>query len=75
MTNTNKLRAKIVENGYTLYAFADEIGISRQSLSNKIHGKHNFSASEIVKCCETLKIARSEVGDYFFADVVPVLDT
>ncbi len=66
MTNTNKLKGKIVENGYTLTSFSKAMALSRASLCKKIDGKIDFKASEIEKTCVLLGIAYSEVGDYFF---------
>ena len=63
-TNTNLLRAKIVEKGFTQSKIARLIGISYQSFSNKINNKADFKASEIQAVCDILSI--KEKDKYFF---------
>ena len=75
MINTNKLKGKIVENGYNLGSFANAINISRQSLRNKLNGASDFRASEIDKICSLLGIKTEEMETYFFIANVPVLET
>lgn len=67
MTNTNKLKGKIAECGYTLTSLSDEMKISRPALRNKINGASDFRVSEIDKLCSVLSIERSEISSYFFA--------
>lgn len=66
MTNSNKLKGKIVENGYTLSSFSDAIPLSRMSLRRKLNGEADFRVSEIEKICSLLGIERSEISNYFF---------
>ena len=66
MTNSNKLKGKIVENGYTLSSFSDAISLSRMSLRRKLNGEADFRVSEIEKICLLLGIERSEISNYFF---------
>ena len=47
MTDTLKLKALIVEHGYTQKDVAKMLGLSAQSLNKKIHNKTEFKASEI----------------------------
>ena len=75
MTNSNKIKGRIVEMGYTLSNFSDALNISRPCLRKKINGQSDFKVSEIEKICELLKISRSEIGNYFFTQNVPVLET
>lgn len=49
-----KLRAKIVEQGYTQGALAKEMGITEQALSNKLLGKTDFTLREVVEVCNIL---------------------
>lgn len=65
MTNTKKLKGRIIEEGTTQGKLAEILGISRQALSLKINDKSDFTASEIAKLCEILKIDNKET--YFFA--------
>lgn len=64
-TNSNLLRAKIAEKGFTQREVARNIGITYQSFSAKINNKSTFRVSEIIKLCELLDIADKE--SYFFA--------
>lgn len=64
MTNSNKLRAKIRENGLTQGEVAKMIGISSQSLSYKINNKIEFRASEMKRLCNLLNI--TDKDSYFF---------
>ena len=65
-TNTNKLIGRIVEYGYTLSAFANKLGITRQTLRNKLYNITDFRASEIITICDLLKI--ENVEEYFFCE-------
>ena len=65
-TNSNLLRGRIAEKGYTQKEVAQMIGITYQSFSDKINNKSNFKVSEIIKMCAIL-----DIGDkdrYFFAN-------
>lgn len=64
MTDTNKLKAKIVESGLTQAKVAKMLGISCQSLSYKINNKVDFKATEINCLCRILDISNKD--DYFF---------
>lgn len=66
MTNTNLIKSKIREYGYTQQEVAKKIGISYQSLSDKINNKKDFKASEIEKLCNLFSIENKDC--YFFAN-------
>ena len=63
----NKLRGKIIEKYTTQGVFAEKIGLSETSVSNKMTGKTGFNQEDIVKWCEALEIPLDEAGAYFFA--------
>ena len=71
MNDTNKIKGKIVENGFTLETLANAIGMSRQTLSKKIKGRKEFTISEVEAICRELKISDDELVSYFFAAKVP----
>ena len=75
MTNTAKLKGRIVEKGYTLSSFSAAIGLSKPTLRAKINNIIEFKASEIEKICGLLEISFVESRDYFFANSVPVSET
>ncbi len=55
--NSNLLRGKIAEKGYTQEKLAKEVGISSNSLSRKLLGKREFTLTEVVSICKVLDIA------------------
>ncbi len=71
MVNEAKLRGRIVEMGYTLTSFTEKIGMSRQSFRDKIKGRVEFKASEIMAVSDALEIPYNDVGQYFFYHECP----
>lgn len=61
-----KLRGKIKEVYGTQDAFAEAIGVDRSTMSQKLNGKSVWTATEIMKACEVLKISVDKVHLYFF---------
>jgi transcriptional regulator with XRE-family HTH domain len=49
------LRGEIVRSGLTIEQFADEIGVSRNTMSVKLNGKIPFNLVEIKKILEFFK--------------------
>lgn len=66
MTNTKKLKARLVEKGMSQTEAAKAIGISYQSFNNKLRNALEFKASEIEKLCDILDI--SDKDAYFFCN-------
>lgn len=56
MLDTNKLRGKIAEAGYTQGELAKKIGISQNTLTRKLTGKRDFTVGEIDRICSALDI-------------------
>lgn len=56
MTDTRRLEEKIAMSGLKLSYIANELGITYYSLSQKIHNKTEFKASEIKAMCNLLRI-------------------
>ena len=65
-----KLKGRIKEKVDTQSNFAEELGISRVSLSLKLNGKAEFSQREIENACRILDIAPAQIHDYFFTEQV-----
>lgn len=65
MTNTLKLKALMVEKGFTQEQLAKKLGISEQSLNYKINNKREFKASEIQALTKILDV--QDVDSIFFA--------
>ncbi len=66
MINENKLRGRIVEKGYTLSSFSQEMGWSRTSLRNKLNGIWDFRCGEVSRICELLDIPKDDILLFFF---------
>lgn len=65
----SKLRGKIREFG-TQEAFANAIGISTVTLSERLNNKSQFTQNEINKTVDILKIEPEEIPIYFFTPKV-----
>jgi DNA-binding transcriptional regulator YdaS (Cro superfamily) len=63
----SKLKGRIVEKFGSQSAFANELGVSENSVSKKLNCKTEFSQSDIVKWSELLCIKIVDYSDYFFA--------
>lgn len=75
MTNSNKLKGRITEKGFTLSSFAEAVHISRPCLRKRINGQADFKVSEIEKICDLLDISHSDMCSYFFTSEVPNMET
>ena len=69
MTNTKLLREKLEQSGYKLQYIADKMGITYQSLLNKINNRSEFRASEIQALHDILGLTEVERVEIFFAGV------
>lgn len=67
MTNTALLQDAISKAGVTVTGLARELGITREGLYNKINGKTEFKASEVVAMARLLHLNQSEREQIFFA--------
>ena len=65
--NTAKLRAKRVENGYSMESLAKKIGRTSKAYENKEKGITEFTRSEILNLIVILKLSVKEVFEIFFA--------
>lgn len=66
MTDTYKLRYKIKSSGLKISYLAEQLGLSRQGLANKINGDTEFIASEISKMSDLLRLTLEEREEIFF---------
>ena len=68
MTNTEMLKEIIAKSGLKLEYLAEQCGITRQALSNKVSNRNFFTAKEIEALCKELKITSlTEKERIFFA--------
>ena len=66
--NTKSLRTAIDESGMTITALAKRMGISRESLYNKIDRKTEFTASEIGIVSDALRLTSESRDAIFFGN-------
>lgn len=66
--NKKALRTAINESGLTITSIAERIGISRETLYNKMEKKSEFSASEICAMQAILGISNAERDAIFFGN-------
>lgn len=62
----SKLKGKIKEVFGTQESFANAIGLSVTSVSNKLNNKVQWTQKEIDNACAVLKIDDCEISSYFF---------
>lgn len=62
--NTNILKGRMVEKGFTQEKLAEAVGISTNSMSRKLLGERQFRLGEVVRICEVLEI--DDPRDIFF---------
>lgn len=69
MTDTKELERRIAESGLKKSYIAQQMGISRMSLYNKVSGEREFTTGEVKALCEVLNITRlADKERIFFAD-------
>lgn len=67
VANINKLKGKIVENGYRPKEFADAIGMCELTVRKKINDKKSdFSIIESLKVKKVLNLSTQDYLDIFF---------
>lgn len=67
--NTNKLKGKLAERGYSQRSFAAKVGMSKNTLNLKINGKGVFNTVEINSICKELGIvSNAEKAEIFLAN-------
>lgn len=66
MINTKLLKSYFVKNGLTQEEIARKIGISYQSLSDKVNNKVQFKIDEVANLCEILEITTEKDNIFFF---------
>ena len=63
----SKLKGRIVEKYNSQAKFAEALGVVPLTVSRKMTNENPFTSKEIVKWCELLEIAISEIPLYFFS--------
>lgn len=70
MTDFKMLRGKMDDSGMTMTAIASKSGILRETLYNRLNGKGDFTASEMMGLAKTLNLSNQERDEIFFAKEV-----
>lgn len=70
MTDFNLLQEKIKESGMMVSAIAEKSGIERYTLYNRLKGRGEFTATEIVNLTSTLRLNKSERDKIFLSSNV-----
>jgi predicted transcriptional regulator len=65
MTNFELLQAKIKESGMTIVAICEKSGIERATFYNRMNGKSEFTAKEVVELSEVLHLSKPDRDKIF----------
>lgn len=65
MTNTKMLKKAIKNSGLSVIFIAEKMGITRQTLYNRMNNKSEFLVSEIEILTQLLKLSRTERDEIF----------
>lgn len=68
--NTKLLNVEMILHNDTQKTLAEALGITRQSLNAKIHGRRDFSQSEIIFIKNRYDLKAKAVDDIFFGKIV-----
>lgn len=75
MVDFEALRKAIDTSGMKFGYIADTIGITRSALYLRFQNKTEFTASEITKLCEVLRLSMADRERIFFAPMVEFKET
>ena len=67
MFDKNKLKAKMVEKGYSVEQIAQKLGINSVTVYRKLSGETEFTRNEIAMLKSILSLTIEEIDNIFFA--------
>lgn len=67
MPNMELLKNKVSESGMTVTHVCEKVGISRETFYNRLAGKGEFTASEIVGFTDVLRLSKNEREKIFLS--------
>ena len=70
MTDFEKLKVAIKRTRLSMVVIAEESGMLRETLYNRLKGKGEFKASEISALSKTLHLSRDERDEIFFPEML-----
>ena len=56
MIDKKEFRSAMVLKGYSYRTLAEALGVTKDTISNKVNGKSSFTTEEAVKLCTLLEI-------------------
>lgn len=68
MTNTEELEVAITRAGISKRKIAKLLGVSETTIYNKLNGKVEFKASEIVAMCDILRLTTAQRENIFLSN-------
>ena len=68
MADVTALRKRIDDSGITMVSIANQTGISRETLYNRLNEEGEFKASEITALTKVLNLGMAEREQIFFSD-------
>lgn len=68
ISNVNKLKAKMVENEYTIKSLSEKLGMCETTLRRKINNKSEITIAESQKIKDLLNLTKNEYIELFFGD-------
>ncbi len=60
MPNTIELQKRIKESGMTVTAISKKMGVNRATIYNRLNGRGEWTASEIVNISDVLRLTSEE---------------
>lgn len=67
MTDFEMLLSRIKDSGMTMVAIAEKTGIDRATIYNRLKGKGEFTASEIIALSEVLHLTKADRDEIFLS--------
>ena len=67
MPDTKLLKEIISKSGLTIVAIAEKTGVSRETIYNRLNGKGEFRASEMVALSKVLNMSKEDRDKIFLS--------
>ena len=62
----SKLKGRMAEAGVNQKALSEAVGVSENTISDKLQHGNGFKPDHVLKICKKLNISIGEIGLYFF---------
>lgn len=67
MTDFEMLLSRIKDSGMTMVAIAEKTGIDRATIYNRLKGRGEFTASEIIALSDVLHLTKTDRDEIFLS--------